>query len=113
MKRLAYMYMSCSSRSFLEGEKLARAKKDLEEQLMYMKRLAYTYVQISNKLEPHDAEKFLKIDPMYTAFQSKVVISMEAMMNYVSTVSHGLATKHYTAVLTNRDFSRRLLASAQ
>lgn len=98
---------------FLEGEKLARAKKDLEEQLMYMKRLAYTYVQISNKLEPHDAEKFLKIDPMYTAFQSKVVISMEAMMNYVSTVSHGLATKHYTAVLTNRDFSRRLLASAQ
>jgi len=83
---------------FLEGEKLARAKNDIEQQLIYLKRLAYLYVETRNK--ETNAEEKLQIEPMYSAFQDKAVVALDAMMNYVTTVSHGLATKHYLLALT-------------
>merc|ERR1712196_149189 len=93
---------------FLECEKLEKAKKELEEQLMYVKRLAYTYVEASNK--ENKANDSLKIDPMYTAFQNKAVVAMDSMMRFVVTVSDGLAQKHYATALGGTTSSRRMSA---
>jgi hypothetical protein len=97
---------------FLEGEKLHKAQIDLDEQLLYMKRLAYLYVEVSNGLKPDDVEHVLMLDPMYTAFQTKAVNALDSMMNYVLTVSNGLAVQHYTAVFSGREKVRRLLSGA-
>jgi len=98
---------------FLEGEKLHRARDDIDAQLMYMKRLAYIYVESCNQdLKPSDAEHVLCIDPMYTAFQNKAVNALDSMMNYVLCVSSNLAARHYAATFSGRDRVRRFLSGA-
>jgi len=73
---------------FLDAEKLARTRNDLDEQLNYMKRLAYIYVETTNKATKSD--EVLKLDPMYTTFQEQAVVAMDAMRSFVSTVSSEL-----------------------
>jgi len=73
---------------FLDGEKLARSREDLDEQLTYLKRLAYIYVEQTNdkNIKAMKAEQVLKLDPMYTTFQSQTAVAMDAMRAFVTTV---------------------------
>lgn len=98
---------------FLSSEKLFKANEDYQEQLVYIKRLAYVYIETRNNFTPAEAEQCLKMDPMYTAFGEKLAMSMDAMTNYVRRVSHGLAAKHYADAFKTSDLSKRLLVAAQ
>lgn len=98
---------------FLEGEKLHKAQIELDEQLLYMKRLSYLYVATCNpEIKPEDVEHVICIDPMYTAFQSKASNALDSMMKYVLTISSALASKHYAETFSGRDKVRRFLSGA-
>lgn len=91
----------------LDGQRLTQSRHDLEEQLIYMRRLAHAYVETTNsKMHAHEC---LKLDPMYTTFQNQAVVAMEAMRNMVTTVSDELAqnTAYTDAVAGRRLNSRR------
>jgi len=90
----------------LEGEKLGKAKKDLEKQLEYMKRLAYLYIEYRS--EATDEHEILQIDPMYTAFQDKATFAMDAMNKFLTNVSHRLAEKHFVEALSAEALLSRL-----
>lgn len=91
---------------FLDSEKLARSRNDLEEQLLYMKRLAYIYVESTNKARK--TEEILKLDPMYTTFNNQAVAAMDAMRVFVSTVSDELARiPVHTAAISRRGSMRQ------
>jgi voltage-gated potassium channel Kch len=84
---------------FLDSEKLARSRNELDEQLTYLKRLAYIYVEVGN--QANHKEEALKLDPMFSTFQSQAVVAMDAMRVFVQTVSEELAripahTQHLT-----------------
>lgn len=72
----------------LDGEKLARSRDDIDEQLTYLKRLAYIYNESTNQATKIDQS--LKLDPMYTTFQSQAAVAMDAMRAFVTTVSDEL-----------------------
>jgi len=63
---------------FLAVEKIADSKKELEEQLIYMNRLAHIY---------NDS---IKIDPMYTSFQNQAGTAIDAIKDLIISVSHDL-----------------------
>merc|ERR1719160_2275668 len=75
---------------FLDGEKMARTRNDLDEQLTYLKRLAYIYTETVNGKKVGEGEETLKLDPMYTTFQNQAVVAMDAMRTFVVTISEEL-----------------------
>jgi len=74
----------------LDSEKLATSRNDLDEQLTYLKRLAYIYTEVSNEAQKTEADEFLKLDPMFTTFQNQAIVALDAMRVFVTTVSEEL-----------------------
>jgi len=94
---------------FLDGQKLAQSRHDLEFQLIYMKRLAQIYVETAGI---HNTDHYLhelKLDPMFTTFQNQAVVAIDAMRGLVTTVSDELATqdRYKTALAGRRSVSGR------
>jgi len=89
----------------LDCEKLEVAQHELEQQLVYMKRLAYIYVDAGNKaLHRQDT---LKIDPMFTNFQHNAVNALGAMRNIATVVSAELGSKRTYARQLDRGLTPR------
>merc|ERR1719321_373247 len=91
----------------LDSEKLASCRNDLDDQLTYLKRLAYIYVEASNEARREEAtqgrrgsitprnappvdEEELKLDPMYSTFQNQTIVALDAMRSFVTTISDEL-----------------------
>jgi hypothetical protein len=112
--------MAMRSRAELElivdGERLAETRKDLEDQLMYLKRLAYIYCDAYKKSHSREEYKHLKfkkqlktIDPLYDTFLTQAVESLDTIRSIVTSVASELGhLRAYTKSLTRRQSTRNL-----
>lgn len=99
---------------FLDSEKLAQSRNDWEEQLLYMKRLAYIYheMQMKKKIKHgEDGDEKLKLDPMFTTFVGHLTESLDSMRNVVNEVSDDLAKVKKTIGAIAGNSRRRMTRS--
>jgi len=104
---------------FLDGEKLTTIRKDLEEQLIYVKHLAYIYADALKKRTSHEAyahDKFKKhlktIDPMYVTFNNQAMESLDTIRSVVTSVANELhSTRTYANHMSGRGSARRSSAT--
>jgi len=92
------------------GDQLAESRKDIEEQLQYIKRLAYLYADESKRSTAktdYQKNKFKKglktVDPLYYTFQNQALASLDTLRAIVTSVSTELGrTRTYGNMMSGR-----------
>lgn len=100
----------------VDGEKLATSRRELDEQLAYMKRLAYIYADAHKKHMTKEAYSHLKfkkqlktIDPLYDTFQNQAVESLDTIRSIVTSVASEVGRlRTYTRHMGRRQSTRSL-----
>jgi hypothetical protein len=88
---------------FLDGEKIHTLRHDLDEQLIYLKRLAHCYVEVGNKAGSKKVKRLKLIDPMYSTFQNQAAENLDSMRSLVTEVCDELGSvKMYASAVTDR-----------
>merc|ERR1719335_206874 len=95
---------------FLDGEKLATARKNLEDQLIYVKHLAHIYsddLKKKTKKEDYEHNKFKKhlktIEPLYVTFNNQALESLDTIRSIVTSVANELGhTRTYANTIGRR-----------
>jgi len=102
---------------FLDNEKILHMRHDIEEQLVYLKHLAYIYAD--KRSDPNNTKTkasmktLQRIDPVYSTFQEQFIEAMDSMRSVVTTVCDELTkVRPYHASVLGRGRSSRSMGAA-